>query len=688
MPLRGESHGQTLPTFRLTNRHLARQVVCGGTGSADVREPTVKGSYLPQSKAQTAAPPRPHRLPSLIAGVLATLAFIVLDVGRQLPSMTPLLYVIGASFLVAEAGFLAAVLAAWARTQPVNSSNRANRTEPARPASRAARLKVGLSTARQDAWPPNLANEALALLLTMALCLGAVVALIKGWPVKAPTSPAALSWIVGILVATVFPLVAAERYFAVLSTAALPESAMLAGMCRLLISTLLGSAGVAALAWLGFDWPAALLRQVASIVICLVALELFVRSIVRWYATPVAQADRLSHADSSIAGMLRFQRPDFAALGVAVTRQAGFDLGRSWALGFIRRALLPATGTLIVFGWLLSGVSALGLNERAVYESLGRPVAVLHPGLHVHLPWPMGVLRPVEFGEVREVPIAFPTDDGAPAETPTPLSSADTDIEGIPPPSVDRLWDASHPSEASYLVASIANGRQNFEVINIDLRVMYRIGLSDRDAQQATYNVASPEEVIRAAAGQMLARYFARLTVLDVLGENRESFIRGFQTELQSRLASLSTGIEVMGVVVEAIHPPPAAAPAYQGVQTAAIRSVTHIAEARAEAAQTMNSAQSDATTLHNEATAAAAERVGAARTELALFDGDRQAHRIGGPAFLLERRLQRFNQVLRRTRFTVVDHRIEKANAPLLDLRPAPFSPDTFSAPPEPDGR
>jgi regulator of protease activity HflC (stomatin/prohibitin superfamily) len=109
------------------------------------------------------------------------------------------------------------------------------------------------------------------------------------------------------------------------------------------------------------------------------------------------------------------------------------------------------------------------------------------------------------------------------------------------------------------------------------------------------YNVAAPEELIRAAAGEMLARYFARLPVLDVLGESRERFIRAFQTELQSRLTTLSTGVEVMGVVVEAIHPPPAAAPAYQGVQTAAIRSVTHIAEARAEATQTLSSAQSTA---------------------------------------------------------------------------------------------
>jgi regulator of protease activity HflC (stomatin/prohibitin superfamily) len=295
------------------------------------------------------------------------------------------------------------------------------------------------------------------------------------------------------------------------------------------------------------------------------------------------------------------------------------------------------------------------------------------------------VLRPVEFGEVREIPVAFGAEDGTPAETDSPLPPTDTDIEGLPPSGVDRLWDASHPSEASYLVASDANGRQNFEVINIDLRVMYRIGLSDQAAEQATYNLATPEDMIRAAAGQMLARYFARYTVLDVLGQNREGFIRGFQQELQSRLSALSSGIEVLSVVVEAIHPPPAAAPAYQGVQTAAIRSVLRIAEAKAEATETMNSAQSAATTLRNDATAAAAERVGAARTELALFGGDRQAHSVGGAAFLFERRLQRFNQVLARTRFTVVDHRIEKTSAPLLDLRPSSFSADTF-APPETD--
>ncbi|MDB6102222.1 MAG: hypothetical protein JWO52_2221 [Gammaproteobacteria bacterium] len=628
------------------------------------------------------------RSPSLcwvLAVTFTTVAFVAFDAGRQLAILSSLLFTIGAGMLVADAGLLAALLAAWARKHSTSENASNSRAVAPRAASSRERLNTQLSSGRKDAWVAALANEALSLLITMTLSTGAVIALLKGWPAREPMAPPMQAWAAGVLIVLVFPLVVAERYFTGLSENLLPESALLAGMCRLAILTLLGLGIGLAVGWLGFAWVALLIQHGVATVIGLVALEFAVRSVFRWYATPVAQADRRSHAGSAVAGLLRLQWPNIAAIGTAVTHQFGLDLGRSWALGFIRRALLPALAALAAFGWLLTGVSALGLGERAVYESLGKPVAVLHPGLHVHLPWPLGVLRPVEFGEVQEIPIAFTAEDGTPAETDSPLPPpTDADIEGLPPSNVDRLWDASHPSEASYLVASYAHGRQNFEVINIDLRVMYRIGLSDRAAEEATYNLATPQDMIRAAAGQMLARYFARYTVLDVLGQNREGFIRGFQQELQSRLSALSTGLEVMSVVVEAIHPPPAAAPAYQGVQTAAIRSVLRIAEAKAEAAETLNSAQSAAASLRNDATAAAAERVGAAKAELALFAGDRQAHRAGGAAFLFERRLQRFNQVLARTRFTVVDHRIEKTNGPLLDLRPPSFSAaDSFPEPP-----
>ncbi len=65
-------------------------------------------------------------------------------------------------------------------------------------------------------------------------------------------------------------------------------------------------------------------------------------------------------------------------------------------------------------------------------------------------------------------------------------------IEGPQPASADRLWEASRPTEASYLVASNQNGRENFEVINVDLRIAYRIGLTDQAALSAAYSLESP----------------------------------------------------------------------------------------------------------------------------------------------------------------------------------------------------
>ncbi len=363
-------------------------------------------------------------------------------------------------------------------------------------------------------------------------------------------------------------------------------------------------------------------------------------------------------------------------MSASISQQFGIDLGRSWALRFLRSAAIPTLLGLVACGWLLTGVTALDISQRAVYEAFGRPQAVFHSGLHVHLPWPLGQLRPVEYGVVREIPIVFPAEDGTAPEAersqqPVPAES----IEGPAAPSADRLWDASHPSEASYLVASNRNlAAKNFKKSSTlrPARVLYRIALTDQAAYNAIYSIEAPDALIRAAAGRMLARYFARYTIPDVLGQNRELFIRAFQKELQGRLNSLSSGVDLLGVFFEAIHPPAEAATAYQDVQAAGIRSITQISEARGEAISLTQSAQSNATGLLDDATAAAAELVKQAIVDTALFNGDVTASRQSGAAFLLERRLSAIsNSIPVGSPLTIIDHRIPPAHMPLLDLRP-----------------
>lgn len=628
--------------------------------------------------------PRP---PAVVPGLTFLVIGLLLGGEARQPDFPgALLYYLAGALLVTAAAFLASAIAALTHSddspQLRISRRRSKRSEPA-PARVYQRWRARAARLRDVVSRSQLSGESLAILTTLALsCLGLLL-LSRGWRMADPVPAALRAPVAGVLIALVFPILVLERHFANIPAQMQPDSAMLARLCRVPMLTLLGL-GLATLArWLDFPGVATLIERTIAVITGLVGLELVLRSVAGWYGARAPGGERRCHADSTIAGLLSLQRPDFASLGARASRRLGIDLTRSWALGFIRRAALPTLLALAAFSWLLTGVSALGSSERAVYESFGRPAGVLHPGLRVHLPWPLGVLRPVEFGTVHEIPVVFAADDGTPAEAETSTTPTAADIEGPAPAGADRLWDASHPAEASYLVASKSNGRQNFEVINIDLRVLYRIGLSDQAAQEVTYNVAAPEAIIQAAAGRMLARYFARYTVLDVLGQNRAAFIRGFQQELQSRLTDLSTGVEIVGIVVEAIHPPPAAATAYQGVQAAAIRSVVQIAEAKAEAVQIINSAQADATTLRNEAEAAAAERLDLAKTELALFDGDRQAYSAGGKAFLFERRLQHFDKALANVPFTLVDHRIDRTDAPLLDLRQSSSASATF-APPE----
>jgi regulator of protease activity HflC (stomatin/prohibitin superfamily) len=629
------------------------------------------------------AQPRP---PALIPGMTFLLVGLFLAGEARQPDFPgALLYYLAGALLVTAAAFLASSIVALTHRDDLGQvgviKRRSKRTDPA-PSRAYRRLRARAARVREAVSRSRLSGESFAIIGTLALSSVGLLMLLRGWrmpnaipaPLQAPAA--------GVLIALVFPILVLERHFASIPPQLHPDGAMLARLCRVPMLTMMGLGLAALLGWLDFPGVATLIEHGVAVITALVGLELAFRSIAGWYGPRASKAQPRCHADSAIAGLLRLQRPDFASLSASASRRFGIDLTRSWALGFIRRAAAPSLLALAAFSWLLTGVSALGVSERAVYESFGTPAGVLHPGLHVHLPWPLGVLRPVEFGTVHEIPVVFAADDGTPAEAETSREPTPADIEGPAPGGADRLWDASHPSEASYLVASTSNGRQNFEVINIDLRVLYRIGLSDAAAQEVTYNVASPESIIQAAAGRMLARYFARYTVLDVLGQNREAFIRGFQQELQSRLAGLSTGIEIMGIVVEAIHPPAAAAAAYQGVQTAAIRSVVQIAEAKAEAVQNINSAQGNAIMLRNEAQAAAAERLDLAKTELALFDGDRQAYSTGGKAFLFERRLQHFDKALAGVPFTLVDHRIERADAPVLDLRPSSSATDTFAPP------
>jgi len=600
--------------------------------------------------------------------------FVVPLAGSAPPALRHLSLYMAGFCLVPAAGFWAAILIGHAR----RAGPPGRRTGPAsggrklpRPIARLRDLAAtggGWLLARDwlGAWLPLTAAFLLSLL--------ALYAFSRGWRMAAPGGGARFNQFAGMaLLLACFPLLVLERGYAGLPDDGLGESRRLADLCRVPLMGALVLALAAGLRWLGLPY-ASLIENAAAAIAALVALEITLRMAAFLFLPLPPLSRRASPVYSVVAGLIEPRIPDIRSLNASVRSQFGIDLARSWSLGFIRRAAPVLVLGMVILSWLLTGVTAIGTGERAVYQSFGNPRGVLHPGLHLHLPWPFGTLRPVPFGQVEKVAVAGGEEDAGAADD-------ERGTDGPAPRSADRIWDSSR-QEAGYVVASKTDGQQGFEAIDIDINVVYRIGLSDGDAIEAAYRMASPGGTVKAIAQQLLAHYFARNTLPEVLGENRQAYVHRFQGTLQQRLDQLNSGIEVLAVVVEAIHPPPKAAGSYQAVQASAIEAGTKVNTARAEAVRVMKMAALVANATRNDAQSEAAERLSRSHVDALRFGGERAGYTAGGASFLLEQRLDSVIRGLSDKGLIIVDHRIAPADVPGFDMRNARAAQSRFGDP------
>lgn len=213
----------------------------------------------------------------------------------------------------------------------------------------------------------------------------------------------------------------------------------------------------------------------------------------------------------------------------------------------------------------------------------------------------------------------------------------------------------------------------------MDVRFVYRIGLTDQAALAATYNSADVPTLIRSTASRILVHDFASRTLDGLLGEDRVGLAEEIGRAVQSDLQKLDSGVEILATVVEAIHPPAGAANAYHGVQAAQIGAQALISRERGAAAQATNQAQLQASIARDQASASAHEINSAAQAADLKFTAEQKAYASAGQAFLLEQYFSQLTQGLANAKLLVLDHRLGgTSNAPTIDLR-------TFTLPADP---
>lgn len=513
--------------------------------------------------------------------------------------------------------------------------------------------------------PGILARQGQAILLTAAGLVIFILARSLWPPLKAPAVVAADANIVAALVIGLsFPSLIVERMTAGFPAAQMPEAP---GLRRLLvlITLILAVAGVAEIGrGLGFGWIGWVFRA-ASILTLVLTIELVLRSWGRLFLPAPSAEQAKAATDSIIAGLLTGGPRAPVDL---IKTHLGLDFARSWALSYLSRAAVPALVATGLFCWALTGVKLLGADQRGVYERLGAPVKVLGPGFHVLLPWPLGRLRPVEYGAVHTIAVGAIQGPNAFEKS----EAADkAGAEDVPTPSMNRLWDTAHATEAEYLVASeTGSGQQGFQMVNGEILVLWRTGLTDADAYRAVYGSESQATVVEEEANRLATRYFSSHTLDQVMGGQRERLQGILRGELATAVNADRAGVDIVAVLIDAIHPPAGAAAAYHAVQAAQINADASVAQATARATRTLGQAQQEAHQAVAAAEAAATEKMQAALGDAYQFAADRKAHATSAQAFILERRISNLTRALKGGRLMIVDHRLNANQVPLVDLR------------------
>jgi Cu+-exporting ATPase len=257
-----------------------------------------------------------------------------------------------------------------------------------------------------------------------------------------------------------------------------------------------------------------------------------------------------------------------------VEKRLDVEAGLHW-LVHRWKAVAAVVAVLLLAGYAVSGVTAVGPDERAVVRRFGRALPNdLGPGLHVGWPWPVDVVTRVQPDRVYTVEVGF---------------------RSTQPPSADapavRGWSSQHGADGwkrlpdeSVMITGDGN------LVELQATVRYTI----RHPRVFLFEVGDPgggrdaaESVLRGAAESVLRELVAGRTFADLLTTDREAFHTEALDRLTKRIDAYGPhglGVRLEGLSLADLHPPQEVVEAYHQVTMAMEERDQKINKAQAEA--------------------------------------------------------------------------------------------------------
>ena len=206
-----------------------------------------------------------------------------------------------------------------------------------------------------------------------------------------------------------------------------------------------------------------------------------------------------------------------------------------WLADHRRQLIRPGLAVLLL-AILLSGVYIITPEEVGIVQRFGRQI-VPHdgPGIHYKLPWPIDQLTRVQDRRVRVVEIGFRTNAGKSDAEPAAYE-----------------WNVQHRSgrfQRQPEESLMLTGDQN--MIELNATIHYDLTRPD----QFVFGQLDGAATVRAAAESTIQSVVTGAPLDDVLTTGRAAIEQRVKTALQARVDRYNSGIRVLSVRLEDVHP-------------------------------------------------------------------------------------------------------------------------------------
>lgn len=319
-------------------------------------------------------------------------------------------------------------------------------------------------------------------------------------------------------------------------------------------------------------------------------VEVFANFLLNFYRPRKAGIMPAPAFDSRVLGFAAAPDRIAASISDAINYQLGFDVSSSWFYDLISRSLGVLIASAALLLWAMSSVEILEPHQRGIVLRFGAFEREVGPGWHWKLPWPI---------ERVEVPVyEQPDRDGHRIEVAETTSGLRLmQLGSLPPVDAKKaiLWTNEHAQEEVYQIVqpgagdtgasdAAAQGR-DVALISAELPLYYVV--ENVEQFDRLGDVQTRDAIIGAVARRQVVQFFSGQNVDEVLGGDPELLAAKLRDRINAALGEVSngsakgTGVRVVFVGVNGVHPPRESADKFEYVVQAEQKREARLEDAR-----------------------------------------------------------------------------------------------------------